>query len=556
MAINLYDGTNHDGLFDLQGKAFTAQEALNLARLTTIPTTVLAALTQFELLTITDKLARTTVGIAPALQGYQTSGGSLASALQTYAQQLLIEMVDADTRLSSRTLPAALAELIRQMIANSQSVDASTVTSTIAAGGSNNGDGKLVASKKRGDGLVQENALAEVINAKVTSDGSPETATITFAGKEAESNALSEQWPRGSGCRKTISCTDAAASLLANGDMEDETLVTDAPDGWIVSVGTIGTTLKMTDVEVQTVVISGTPTGGTYTLSWANAAGKTQTTAPLAYNAASSTVQAALRLLKGLESITVVQSGTTPNYTHTITFTGRGGNVAQFTATSLLTGGTPVITPGTSSAGTAQVYAGSKALQFVSDGSQLTTINQALTSLKSLTAYAFSLWAICDVVPAAGVITIDLVDGIGGSVIADKQAVNNSFTFNASALTTGWQHVSALVSGECVFRMPLVVPPLVYLRIRISTAITNTRQMFVDHVALAEMQELYSGGPLIAAFSGATPLKNEDSWTVTVANDRAGEIQEYYNRNFKMAEQGLLLPSNASGSETIPDTVI
>lgn len=555
MAIDYYDGGTLDGLFNLQGKAFAAQEAINLARLTTIPTTVLATLTSLELLTITDKLARTAVGIPPALQGYQSGGGGLMSALQTYAGQLLIEMADADNPLSARTLQVALVELIRQMIADSQSVDASTVTVSVAAGGSNTGDGKLIISKKRGDGLVQENALAEIIAAKVTSDGTPATATISFVGEEAEGSRLSEQWPRGSACRKVINCTDAASSLLANGDMEDEDDRTDAPDDWIISVGTIGTTVKMTDVEVQTIAISGTPTGGTYTISWANAAGKTQTTIPLAYNASSSTVQAALRLLKGLEAITIVESGTTPNLTHTITFTGRGGNVAQFTATSLLTGGTPVITPGTTSGGTAQVYAGGKALQIYGDGSQLTTLNQKVT-LESLQAYAFSMWAICDVVPAAGVITIDLVDGIGGSVITDKQGTNNSFTFNASALTTGWQHISALVSGECVFRMPLVVPPLVYLRIRLSTAMTNTRSMFVDHVALAKMGELYAGGPLIAAFSGAADLKNQDSWTVTVTNDRAGEIQEYYNRNFGMAELGLLLPSNASAGETIPDSVI
>lgn len=555
MSIELYDGTNHDGLFDLQGKAFAAQEALNLARLTTIPDAVLATLTQFELLTITERLAQVTVGLAPAIGSFQSSGSGLASALQSYVGQLLIEMADADASLSSRTLETALRELIRQMIANSQSVDASAVT-VVVTPGTNTGDGVIIVSKKRGDGLVQENAYAETINAVVVSDGSPRSASITFTGEELESSLLSEKWPRGSGCSRTISCVDAASSLIANGDMEDEDDRTDAPDDWIVSVGTIGTTLKMTDLEVQTVVISGTPTGGTYTLSWTNAAGKVQTTIPLAYNATSSAVQAALRLLTGLELITIVESGTTPNLTHTITFTGRGGNVAQLTSTNLMTGGTPVITHGTSSAGTAQVYGDGKALQFASDGSQLTTINMPLTNLQSETAYAFSMWAICDVVPAAGVVTIDLVDGIGGSVITDKQSVNNSFTFNASSLTTSWQHVRSLVSGETVFRTPTVVPALVYLRIRISTAITNSRSMFIDHVALEKMDELYPGGPLVKPFSGSTALKNGDSWSIAVTNDRAGEIQEYYNRNFGMAALGLLLPSNASGSETIPDTVI
>lgn len=556
MAIELYDGVNFDGLFNLQGKAFHAQKTLNTARLTTIPTTVLATLTQFELLTITDKLARTIVGVAPALQSYQSSGGGMNQALQTYAGNLLVEMADADTKLDRKTLEAALRELIRQMESASASVDASGVTLSVATGSANSGNGVLITSKKRGDGRVQENALAETITAKVTSDTAPATAGISFTGDDSEGDRLSEQWPRGSGAGATLTATDAANNLLLNSDFEDEDDVPDAPDDWIVSVGTIGTTLKMTNVEVQTVAISGTPTGGHYLIHFTNAAGKVQTTTPLAYNAGSSTVQSALRLLKGLESITIVESGTTPNFTHTITFTGLGGNITQLTSTSNLTGGAPVITHGTTTQGTAQVFAGGKALEFDSDGAQLTTINQRLTTLKPLTAYAVSLWAIADVVPAAGVITVDLVDGIGGTVINDKQGVANSFTFNAASLTTSWKHLSTLVTGECVFRMPLVVPPLVYLRIRISTAISNTTSAFFDHAALVALTELYSGGPLVAVFSGSNDLKNEDNWTLTVTNDRAGELQEYYNRNFNMAGLGLLLPSNDAGAETIPDTVI
>lgn len=554
MAIELYDGTDHDGLFDLQGKAFAAQEALNLARGTTIPAVVIATLNQFEKLTTTEALANTIAGLPSALTQYRGSGASLAGALQTYARQLLIEMADADTPLPAKTLTEALKELIRQMLDNSASVDASSVTVAATAGGSNNGDGVLIVSKKRGDGLVQENALAETIAVKVISDASPANATLQFSGEEAEGNRLSDAWPRGSGCSRQLSAVSAAASLLANGDMEDEDDVADAPDDWIVSVGTIGTTLKMTNVEIQTVVISGTPTAGSYVLHYTNPASKVQTTIPLAYNATSSAVQAALRLLKGLESVSVAQSGSAPNYTHTITFTGAGGNVTQLTSTSSLDTGS--IAHNTTSAGTAQVFAGSKALEFDSNGSQLTTINQKLTTLKANTAYAFSLWAIADVIPAAGVVTIDLVDGIGGSVIADVQGANNSFTFNAADLLTTWQHISELVSGECVFRTPAVVPPLVYLRIRISTAISNTTSMFIDHAALTEMSELYAGGPLVAAFSGRYDLKNGDSWEIVVANDRAGEVQEWYQRNFDMSGLGLLLPSNASGSETIPDSVI
>jgi hypothetical protein len=62
---------------------------------------------------------------------------------------------------------------------------------------------------------------------------------------------------------------------------------------------------------VQTVAITGTPTGGTFTLSW-----RGFTTAPIAFNAASTVVQAALRALPRGSTITV--TGTAPSYTVTV----------------------------------------------------------------------------------------------------------------------------------------------------------------------------------------------------------------------------------------------
>ena len=61
--------------------------------------------------------------------------------------------------------------------------------------------------------------------------------------------------------------------------------------------------------EVQSVTILGSPTGGTFTLTWNG-----QTTAAIAYNADAATVQAALRLLAGLELVTVSSTGTIPNF--------------------------------------------------------------------------------------------------------------------------------------------------------------------------------------------------------------------------------------------------
>lgn len=94
--------------------------------------------------------------------------------------------------------------------------------------------------------------------------------------------------------------------------------------------------------EVQTVTISGSPTGGTFTLTIAG-----QTTDAIAYNATAAAVQTALNKLDG---VNVTVSLATNVYT--VTFREPVGNVAQLTATSSLTGGSsPAVTPATTTPG-------------------------------------------------------------------------------------------------------------------------------------------------------------------------------------------------------------
>lgn len=553
MAVNLYHAVNLDGLFNIQGKSFFAQQTINTARGTTVPAEIDDVSEIANNLTVEGELEKIIGGFSSDSEAFKNVGAQQMSSQQAFARNLLIKMVDDDVALSEKTFLAAINELIGQMVSNSDSVNASTVTLAVANGASNTGDGRIVLSTKRGDGLAQENIVAETISVEANGDGL--TTDFEFEGEESVP-LLDARWPRGSGVKIGISGVDATASLLANGAMEDEDDVPNAPDDIVFSVATIGTTVKMTDVEVQTITITGTPIGGHYLIHWTDPDSNAQTTVPIAWNATQSTVQSALRLLIGLESITVATTGTSPDFTHTITFTGQGGNLNEVTVTDNTTGGTPSFTPATTVAGTPQVFSGSKALHIDSNGAELTTWQWPLTTLESETAYAISLWAITDSIPVGGVFTIDLVDGIGGTVIQDSQGANNSFTFDASDLTTSQQHLSALVTGETVFRTPLVVPDIVYFRMRTSTAVSNTSSVFIDHVAMAKMSELYAGGPMISIFSGSKPFKKEDSFTVTATNDRAGVNQEWYQRNFDMASLGLLLPSNAAGGETIPDSVV
>lgn len=537
-------------LFTRLGKIFAAQGAINTARGTTIPPKVKAITDEFDDAALNLQQAISVVESAADSVSAGATGGM--SALQSGATNLIVEMMNDDTALPSKDITTALALLIAQMVAGPQSVDASTVSASASAI-TGNGNGVLVVSAKRADGLANENLFAETITLQCTNDASPERATFTVTSPVAVLDQLSELWPGKSGLNTSLTATDPDGSLLGNGSFDEETTIANAPDDWIVSVGTIGTTLKMTDYEVQRITVTGTPSAGTYTVSWANQASKTQTTAPLPYDASSADLQAALRDLDGLDAIEVATSaGTTPNFTHDITFTGVAGNLSQVTVANSTTGGT--FTPSTVSGGSANAFVG-KAIEFDSDGSQLTTINR-LVSLQPLKQYAFNCFILADVVPAAGVITIDLVDGIGGSVIADAQATNNSFTITCSGLSTSF------AARNGAFRTPRVLPPIVYLRIRISTAVSGGTSIFIDHAALTEMSELYVGGPWAQIFSGSSPFTKGDTqitpdyFTIAAANNGVGLFQQYFERNFSMREKGLLLPSNAAAGETIDDALI
>lgn len=141
------------------------------------------------------------------------------------------------------------------------------------------------------------------------------------------------------------------------------------------------TTVATTTVEEQRLVMTGSPTGGTYTVTFDG-----KTTAAIAYNASGATLQAALRLVAGLERVTVSTSGSTPNFTHDVTMTGVGGALGassppQFTASSAsLTGGSsPTMTPSTVAGGTTDTWtagpAGQEAVAFANWQEKLVRAN-------------------------------------------------------------------------------------------------------------------------------------------------------------------------------------
>lgn len=89
--------------------------------------------------------------------------------------------------------------------------------------------------------------------------------------------------------------------------------------------------------EVQSLATSGTPTGGTFTLTF-----KGYTTGPIAYNAAAAAVQSALEALATVGTGGIVASGGPLPTAVTLTFSNQLGGDSQplVTTTSSLTGGT------------------------------------------------------------------------------------------------------------------------------------------------------------------------------------------------------------------------
>jgi hypothetical protein len=164
-------------------------------------------------------------------------------------------------------------------------------------------------------------------------------------------------------------------TLVDNAVFDATTLVADSAGRFILASGTILTksTSDPTKVkafanagtntdEIQTLTITGTPTGGTFTLTFGG-----QTTAAIAYNATAAQAAAALQLLTSIGSGNLTGAGGgLPGTPVTVTFVNELANAAQaaITHTDSFTGGTtPALavtrsTPGTTGEAVYGIYGG------------------------------------------------------------------------------------------------------------------------------------------------------------------------------------------------------
>lgn len=432
MTINFQDGSA--GLFDVLGKLFYAMETITSAAGTTVRTELEDIVTQHENVTPDDlDLNAIIADAANVADTFDSSAVSALVSLRQIARDYLIEVVDDDNPLTAKTFLSALAELQTQMIAESDSFDASAVAVSAAAVGSPAGNGVLVATVERGDGLTQQTAYAETITVESAFDGS---TAFTVTG-EPSVDLLALNWPGGSGAATTLNAVSPSSSLVSSGGFDSlSTLDSNIPSGWIASIAQPGVTVKMTTPEQQTIAIAGSPTAGYYLLHWANADGKTQTTEPISFDATASTVQSRLRSLAGLESVTVTSTGTSPNVTHTVTFLGAGGDVGTISSTNRMSGGSSTnevqtITLSNTDGGTFTLTYSGQTTSAIAYNASAATTQAALEALSNIEVGDVS----CSGGPFPAAVTVSFTGALAASNIALMTIDTASLTNTTPAVT-------------------------------------------------------------------------------------------------------------------------
>ncbi len=197
---------------------------------------------------------------------------------------------------------------------------------------------------------------------------------------------------------------------------------------------------------------------------------------------------------------------------------------------------------------TTNFLVGAKALRYIGDGSTATQLRQNIVAnVAAHTPYAVHLFAKMSASPAAGALAVDLFDG--SSVINDDDGNANSLAIDLTALGTSWTGFGA------VFVLPNPLPTAVWLRIRLSTALSSSRTLYLDELQLKPATRLYQGGPYLAAFTGGTGWAVGDRSTATLANDHRGALATMADRLWGLRTKGLWLPTATSG-ETISDSLL
>jgi len=541
--ITLENGT--DGLFDLLGEVFALQTQIDASvsdRRTAWASAFAAINSEFD----TAQWLASLSSAEKAVATEESTTSAVAASLKSVAEQIVIAKVDEAVSLTTKTIYFALTELVRQMVERSESLVAPTVDVDITPDGGNTGDGFLIAGVKNVFGVNNPQIFDETMDVSVVSSG------FLIAAGDATSNGLSPDGFGGSGFYSTL--TTFPAGTAVNGSNSSGVFTVSAsvlPGDWVANVGTLGTAVLSGQPQKSTITITGTPTTGTYRITLTTSSLGTQSTGNLSYSASASQIAAAINLIPGYRLAAVVASGTNPNFIHTLTFYGMREAVTVAVVESTDSGSFSISTPTAFSSPSL----GSSPIVLVSDGSTLVSVSLPLSYLLPNSAYAVNAWLALNTGAASGVIEFSLTNGIGGTVIQDDAGNDLKFTVAATSLTTAFKGAANLVaSGSPIFLTPSVIPASVYLRIRCSTTLPNTRQVFIESPLCAAISPLYQGGPYLVGFAGPVGFLPGDEWEVDFQNDHGGTMHWGMLRNFDIRRLGLMVPTDAVG--TIADFTV
>ena len=506
MTLDLHNTTSNNGLFDIQGLLFKQLDN----------------------------------GIAGGVDS-----GTLNN-LATACQSVLVNMVTLDSADPISGLSACLTYLLADMTAGSYYVTASTVGVTVTAVAGRVGDQVLLATTIRGDGTPEQNIIGETIAASVVNASTLPAVRLL---SQPAAGALTANWPGGSGLGSSLPCFNPAGNgLVANGSFEQTDVDGLTPTGWQITVGTPGVTVNLTAVPIQTVTISGNPTGGSYVLEWANAQGVTRATSTIGYASTGYSLQSALVGIPGLSNVQIGTSGTAPNYVFSVAFNGVPGQPSLLNAVNHLTGtGSPSVTTAVSVAGSVGSYSG-QAMYFSSNGTELTTIVQPVT-LQSETVYCCGMRSRRQGAASGGSLSASIVTGVGGAVVTDDAGNPNGLTWAASSMST-----SSHDYRYFFLRIPQAVSQPVYLQLQIAGAVTSGANLYFDDVIIAAATQLYNGGPWAIVVGGQIASSPTDAWTIVTTTSNSSALQSWYNQALGTASLGLNLPT--SGSIAITDSEI
>lgn len=245
-----YDGTN--GLFTRLGRLGD----LYLNTITTIGSGLDTAIEDIRDEFETGAEAQVIDNIYAVRDAYRSSPASLLSALQTYCQNVLIEQIHTEVNLPSKTLAAAVLELKRLMVADSETISRPTISASHAAWASNIGDGVFVTSMTNEYGVPYDMAYAEDVRFTCTADTSSGNTqyreTFTISGEPSVA-VTHKDWPQGSGASGTITLFDAGTQndLISNGGFDTWTNSAAAPDSWTIVTGAAGSTIERDGTTVK-----------------------------------------------------------------------------------------------------------------------------------------------------------------------------------------------------------------------------------------------------------------------------------------------------------------